>query len=59
MDYCHLALGLWVISVEVGSGTAPQIRKGCIRNPLWKEHRNWLVGPQNRRQRARGQLATV
>ena len=29
-----------MISVEAGSRTRPQIRKGCVRSPLEKEHRD-------------------
>lgn len=55
----HLVLGRWMIGVEAGSRLAPQIRKGCIRSPWGKVHRDWVVGPQNRRVQAHGQTAAV
>lgn len=59
MVYSHLAWGRWIISVEAGLRTAPQIRKGYIKSPVGKEHRKSAVGPQNRRLIAHGQTATV
>lgn len=48
-----------MINVDTGSRTALQIRKGGIKSPVGKEHRNLGVGPRNRRLIAHGQTATV